>query len=731
MSVLRKKNIAIFGDISTNGVDGSSIWLQSISSIFPKDKFNVYLILRDKIVSRVLLDEMLQVNIVDLFSNPYITKENENSCSTYELFTILKGLDKDYGLDHIILRAPRYLKEFVAKIENSTYKHLLSKVDAYFARLNIYEDDYETTIINKALPYIARIIVQTEEMRSFFDYKFPEHVGRVIVLNPIVPEVRKLNSRSINKKLKKPIMVYAGKLDQQYYVEDFLELLNDENYSNHKMLYIGSKINSSKTDKFFVKRIKEKLEYFESYSNFEWVKQLDRQSTISKVSQASFMLSLRQDVYDTSNEISTKLLEAMSVGTLPILKKTAANIKLIGVDYPGYVNRISEINAVTANIISQPKLYFYWAKKLQDIVGKFTFEYTYSSKLSSYYEVKKITNNPVLKQKKKILIASHDNKFFNRVIRFLQQDSNLEIKFDDWTTTLRHDPKKSKELLQWADVILCEWAVGAAVYYSNNKLEHQKLLVRLHRFEITTSQPGLIDFNNVDKIIVVSDYIKKYCVENFKWGEGKIAVIPQYADIQLFDRPKVMNYQFNLGLLGMVPTLKGFDRALDILEQLRAHDPRYTLYIKSKHPWEIPFVWVKQEEKEFYIAQYKRIEESELLRNGVVFDEYGADVASWLRKIGWMLSTSTIEGCHTAIAEGMAAGAKPLIFNWPGAETVYKNSEVFEDTNAATSYVINHSEFEKNEIANIKQYAKDNFDLTISLEAYNDFIYSSTDKLGV
>ncbi len=721
--IVNKKNVAIFGDISTNGIDGSSIWLQSISSIFPKDKFNVYLILRDKITSRILLDEIPHVNIIDLFNNPYIVKDNENPCSTYELFTILNGLDKKIHLDHIILRAPRYLKELVNKADNPSYKKILSKVDTYFAKLNIYEDDYEQDIIKKALPYIARVILQTEEMRSYFDYKYPDFIGKVIVLNPIVPDFKKTMTKTIQKKIKNPILIYAGKLDKQYYVEDFLDLLFVDNFNKYQLMYVGSKINSSKLDKGFVSRIKEKLTNSENYSNFTWIKQLDRKATIQKVSQASFMLSLRQEVYDTSNEISTKLLEAMSVGTLPLLKKTAANIRLVGNDYPGFISSIDEIPSVVDSFVNYPKLYIYWSKKLQEVAQEYSFSNTYKIKLAPFYEQQEVIEKPILKEKIKVLIASHDNKFFTRVINELLKDNNLEVKFDNWTTTLRHDVKKSKELLEWADVILCEWAVGAAVYYSQNKLPHQKLLIRLHRFEITTNQPNLIKFENVEKVIVVSDYIKNHCIENYGWLEEKISTIPQYADIDLFNRPKARSYQYTLGLLGMVPALKRLDRALDILEHLRSLDSRYTLRIKSKHPWDIPFVWVKEDEKNYFLEQYQRIENNPILKNGVIFDEYGADVAAWFRKIGWMLSTSDIEGCHTAAAEGMASGAKPIIFNWPGAEGVYKNVPIFKDAKSAAEYIYSNDQFPEAEISKVKKYAKENFDLNITIKAYFNFIY--------
>ena len=44
---------------------------------------------------------------------------------------------------------------------------------------------------------------------------------------------------------------------------------------------------------------------------------------------------------------------------------------------------------------------------------------------------------------------------------------------------------------------------------------------------------------------------------------------------------------------------------------------------------------------------------------------------AWLRRIGFILSTSDDESFHMAPAEGMASRAVPVIRHWPGAETIY------------------------------------------------------------
>ena len=54
----------------------------------------------------------------------------------------------------------------------------------------------------------------------------------------------------------------------------------------------------------------------------------------------------------------------------------------------------------------------------------------------------------------------------------------------------------------------------------------------------------------------------------------------------------------------------------------------------------------------------------------MTFDGFGTDVPSWLRRIGWVLSTSDGESFDLAPADGMASGAVPVIRDWPGADTI-------------------------------------------------------------
>jgi glycosyltransferase involved in cell wall biosynthesis len=142
-------------------------------------------------------------------------------------------------------------------------------------------------------------------------------------------------------------------------------------------------------------------------------------------------------------------------------------------------------------------------------------------------------------------------------------------------------------------------------------------------------------------------------------------------------------------MIGIAPSRKRLDLGLDILARLRRHDPRYTLRVKSRLPWEYWWIWKKPEERMHYEAALRRARGD--LSGAVVFDPYGPDVANWLRRVGFVLSTSDDESFHLAPAEGMASAAVPALLNWPGANRTYaphwvhESPEALADSIAATT----------------------------------------------
>ncbi len=260
--------------------------------------------------------------------------------------------------------------------------------------------------------------------------------------------------------------------------------------------------------------------------------------------------------------------------------------------------------------------------------------------------------------------------FLAGVMERLRVLSEVEFRVDHVVSFARHDEVASLELVAWADVVICEWCSPVAIWYSRNKRPGQRLVVRLHRMEIYNDWTDQVDINAVDQVVCVSPHYARLTRERTGWPAAKIGVIPNYVDVARFRRAKVSGAEYNLGFVGIVPMRKRVDLAFDVLERLRRRDPRFTLFVKSQMAWDLYWAWRQPEEREYTWMLYRRIGSSELLRDGVVFDRYGPDVAAWMRKIGFVLSTSEDESFHLAPAEGMSSGAVPALLNWPGSDNL-------------------------------------------------------------
>lgn len=311
-----------------------------------------------------------------------------------------------------------------------------------------------------------------------------------------------------------------------------------------------------------------------------------------------------------------------------------------------------------------------------------------------------------------VLIAGHDLKFAGAVMDAIEGQGH-KLLVDKWNGHAQHDAERSRVLLEEATTVFCEWSLGNLAWYSKNKRPEQRLITRFHSQELFTEYPRAVDFKSVDRVIFVSELIRGMAIKKFGIPSEKTMVIPNAVDTRKLDIPKNEDANFVLGFVGMVPQMKRFDLVLDLLEQLRQFDDRYTLRIKGKRPEQYPWMAAREDEMAFYNAQYERIETSPLLKNSVIFDPEGNDMAEWYRGIGIAISTSDFESFHFTLADGAASRALPVGLAWPGAEWIYPESWIFTDTKEMSEYIIaarKESQHFEDQTAAARQFVVDNFD---------------------
>lgn len=289
----------------------------------------------------------------------------------------------------------------------------------------------------------------------------------------------------------------------------------------------------------------------------------------------------------------------------------------------------------------------------------------------------------------KVGVVGYNLKFFHPIARHLRRLPGVEVKIAEWPKYAVDSPAETSAVLEWADVVVCEWAGPNAVIASSRKRPGQRLVVRLHRFELERDDWQEIAIDAVDTVVTVGDPYRRRTLEVTGWPEEKVEVISNLVDTAQFDRPKLAGSATTLGLLGATPWRKRPDRALDILDVLRTHDPAWRLEIKGSRPEDDRWIWEDPDHAALFKGLYGRIDG---LGDAVRWSPAGPDVAGWFRQVGHVLSTSEDESFHLAPAEGMVSGTVPVIWPWFGADEIYHPRWVARDVESAATAILGRTD---------------------------------------
>lgn len=137
-------------------------------------------------------------------------------------------------------------------------------------------------------------------------------------------------------------------------------------------------------------------------------------------------------------------------------------------------------------------------------------------------------------------------------------------------------------------------------------------------------------------------------------------VVPNAVDHERYDRPKGEGAEHRLVMVGWAQKVKDPVWALRVLAGLRARDPRWSLRLVGD---DFPATQVPSAVE--YAAAFRRELAHPAVAGGVEFVPYTDDVPGRLADAGYVLSTSVRESFHLGLVEGAAAGAVPVVRDWP------------------------------------------------------------------
>lgn len=694
---INKPAIIIYANISPNVVDGSSIWLSSIVDII-SNVYHVILLLKEKPKNSIIISNIKNIENVTIF-NPETIGLNRNQINEQEALEVIRRIDDLYPSIVGVLVRGLEASKWLVDDRVFKYRSICYLTDFYELKngsIAIRNSD----LIKQICLQAELLLVQTKQIESKLNCIAKDYKPNFDYLPPSAPNYIK-SIQTTNRILTNTdeiIIGYAGKIMPDWGVEELVEWVkvfnNTTGNPKISLKIVANKISAPEPyRRQFVSKILKLIDedYITHYKN------LNREETLNVISDVDYVWAYRPASFeDFTLELSTKLVESISLGKRVITYPSNIHKDVLGDNYPYYVKNFKDF----VNLI---KLNSYNENQLISLSNK-VFEKHSLNSISD-----NLSNNVFFKkdlidseESKKICFAGHDYKFIDPYVSYLKS-KGYSIMKDRWEWGEPVDIDISKSIYDWADIIFCEWGLANSVWYSNNNVDEKPIYIRVHLQEINAKALRFgkkINFDSITKIIFVSERVRDEYIKIFNVDIKKTVVISNFVldDEYILNSKRQIGSQVTLGMVGIVPTRKRLDRAVSLLEMLIDSGIDAKLRIKGHRPENLDFMHgpARKEELDYYYKIYSEVDKNSKLKNLITFDDWGNDVAIWYQDIDFILSPSDFESFHYALADGVLSGCMPIIWDWDEAKVIYNNDWIVSSNEEALNYVINRSQKSNN-----------------------------------
>jgi glycosyltransferase involved in cell wall biosynthesis len=279
--------------------------------------------------------------------------------------------------------------------------------------------------------------------------------------------------------------------------------------------------------------------------------------------------------------------------------------------------------------------------------------------------------------KSNILIIDAQGSFTKDLFEYFKGKKEYNVVFS---------PRYDLRLCKWADYIWCEWADENAILCSKKFAD--KTVIRLHGYEAYLLKHifNQIEWNKVKKVVFVAEHIKDMMLKNAKINKDKCVVIHNGVNVDKFYIKKWERDKMNIGYAGFVNDKKN---PYLLLQTIKAN-PQIKFHLRVD--FQDPF--------------WKATFEHELKDCGnVTYHGRYNNLADFWNKMNGVLCTSIIESFSFNVAEAMACGCVPFVYNFNGADEFWKKW-IYTDVPKLKAKLNAH---DKESMKSFRQYIIDNY----------------------
>lgn len=668
----------LYADIDVNLVDGSSIWLSSMASILAANAKTI-------IISKVPIKRSQVVgNIVNTDNVLILTPENITGKGARmpmpDCIEFMRKLDRELkNLQTIVIRGSSGARELLSD------RQFYGRVYPYLT--DLYQHTETGIEIKPGMEHIvdvlarqsAALLVQTPQMEAMMR-EMTHFPFKAIPMPPPVPDNLAARPRIEHKP--GPIRIgYAGKIAPQWGIQQltsWTRTLREEGFEI-ELTIIGDKIGGAATPEENERFRVEILEAM-NQARAKQLGALEREDVFKQMQGMDFAWCWRPaDFEEHSLELSTKLIEGVISGLPCITYPAEINRATLGDDYGFFIRDLDDFRRLLK-------------------MGPAPVPDTLRQRLQARHGITEIAKQmkremaPSVRDPVQVCLAAHDPKFIYPYFSYLKSIGISGV-YDVWKHAVPVDETETRKHMMSSDIILCEWGLGNAVWYSHNLPNGPRLVVRMHSQEVraATNYGKSMAIDRVDKFVFVTDWVRDKAIEEFGIPPEKTCVIPNFImEKEFLPVPRDFNGRIRLGMVGIVPQLKRFDRAVTLLKALIERGQDAELWIKGKRPEDYPWMLRadRANEMDYYRQIYARIDADPALREAVHFEGWGNDVARFYDHVDHILSASDLESFHYALADGVLSGCHPVVWNWSDADKIYSPDWVIGSVNQAADRIL-------------------------------------------
>jgi hypothetical protein len=352
----------LYGDIDLNLLDGSAIWVQSVTQALARAGCEVALVLKAPVTTSRLIAPLLAEPGITVRS-PHKEQLATTAVQPAQVPELLARLDAGKPYDLIVLRG----REVIAEVARS--KSFDGRLWAYLT--DVPQSVPGLTAELAAIATAARyLLCQTEDLRCFLEDSIPQARGKCVLLPPILADIPPpRHEKSAARPLR---LVYTGKFAPQWNTLEMTripELLREKGWAA-ELHMVGDKIHNDPDDASYGQRMRAALEQ----DTVSWHGGQAREDALRLAASCDIGLSWRHPELDASLELSTKVLEFGALGLPVILNRTPAHEALLGADYPLFAATLDDVLTVAVSAAGDPAVYRLAADRTAQATGEFTME---------------------------------------------------------------------------------------------------------------------------------------------------------------------------------------------------------------------------------------------------------------------------------------------------------------------------------------------------------------------